>query len=67
VVEFYEWKPELTIEQNKHNIELREQYYIDTMNARGKDTGFNQADHAHGGFNDVTWETLETRSNVTIK
>ena len=67
IVEFYEWKPELTIEQNKHNIELREQYYIDTMGARGKDTGFNQADHAHGGFNNVTWETLEARSNVTVK
>lgn len=67
VIEFYEWKSELTIEQNKHNIELREQYYIDTMGARGKNTGFNQADHAHGGFNDVTWETLESRTNITVK
>nr|DAD56018.1 MAG TPA: hypothetical protein [Bacteriophage sp.] len=37
------------------------------MGARGKNTGFNQADHAHGGFNDVTWNTLEKRTNITVE
>lgn len=67
IVEFYKWQPEISIAENKSHIEKREQYYIDTLGARKKDTGFNQADHAHGGFNDVTWDTLEKRTNITVE
>ena len=38
---------------------------MDLYEVRNEAKGYNEADHAHGGFNWLTWDTLETRSDIT--
>ena len=38
---------------------------MDLYQVRDETKGYNEADHAHGGFNWLTWETLEKRSKIT--
>lgn len=65
VIEFYYLDDNLDKAENKKALEKREQYYMDLYQVRDETKGYNEADHAHGGFNWLTWETLEKRSKIT--
>lgn len=65
IVEFFVWDENKTKVENKTALEKREQFYMDLYEVRNEAKGYNEADHAHGGFNWLTWDTLETRSNIT--
>lgn len=65
IVEFFVWDENKSKVENKTALEKREQFYMDLYEVRNEAKGYNEADHAHGGFNWLTWDTLETRSDIT--